>query len=504
MATNNWTRHLLWVVLFLTFFGLLGTSLAQTEGGVLKIAVTTGPPTLDPHFSPSRATGDIAINVFEGLVGFDKDFSVRPQLAESWEVSDDGLTYTFHLRPGVVFHNGREVNADDVKASLERILEISPSKSRLQDIESIEVVDDRTVRLHLSQPNGPLLQTLATPTVSILPAEAIEGKPGGEAELIGTGPYEVAEWLPDRYVRLTRFDDYVPREGEPGGSTGMREACVAEVQFIPVPEDSSRATGLQTGEYHIADFLPYGAGRRLQQTPEIEILEVQQHMMPFMYFNHAEERITSDMEMRQAIQAALNNEEMMAVASEGYGSLNPSYYFGVWATDEGSELYNQQDLEKARRLMEEAGYDGQPITIVTNTGYDVMYRSALMVERQLQEAGFDTDLQVYDWPGSLAVRSDGNWDLFFSGHLLQEDPSIIEFHLQPATSPFAYDDPQVSELFSEGRKASDQEQRQEIYAELQDYLYDTAAWVKLFDQNIFQGHTEQRRRVSSLALHACL
>jgi peptide/nickel transport system substrate-binding protein len=465
---------------------LLITTLA-TASGVLRIATASGPPTLDPHFSNTRATADISFNMFEGLVGYAEDLSVHPQLAESWTISDDGLTYIFKLFPGILFHNGRTVTSNDVKVSLERVLQISPARTSIADIIAVDAIDELTVQLTLSQPAGPLLQHLASSNAVILPAEAIEGRPGGQADIIGSGPFRFVEWLPDRHVRMARFDDYVQRPGAPSGNIGAREALVDEVFFVPVPEDSARANGLETGEYQVADFLPYGAGRRLLQNRETVITELEQHMMVFAYLNNADHRLTTNPILRRAIQAALNHDDMLAVATEGYGSLNPSYYFGSWNSDRGTGNYNLKDPQLARRLLADAGYSGQEIVIVTNTSFDVMYRSALMIERQLQSVGINTRLEVYDWPGSIAVRAQGEWDVFMSGHLLQIDPSIIEFHLRPATSPFKHDDDVVTDLFARARAASDPSERAELYAQLQEHTYQTVPWIKLFDQNVFQG-----------------
>ncbi len=463
---------------------LAGTATAQN---VLRIAQTSGPPTLDAHFNPSRITGDIAMNVFEGLVGYGEDLSIRPQLAESWTISDDGLLYTFTLHEGVEFHNGEVLTADDVLASLERVLAISPEQARFGSISEINVVDDHTVELVLSEPNSVLLQALAATYAVVMPRSAIEGVPGGEAEIVGTGPFQLAEWLPDQHVRLVPFENYVSRNGEANGNVGQKDVLVDELRFLPVPEESARANGLQTGEYDVADFLPYSAGRRLAQEPGLEIVEVEQHMMVFAYFNFRDEHISANTSFRQAVQAVLNHDEIMAVASEGYGSLNPSYYFGFWTSDGGTHLFDQRDPELARQLLADAGYNGETVTIITNTGYDVMYRSALMIERQLQSIGVNTAVEVYDWPGALAARAEGNWDIFLSGHLLQEDPSVIEFHLQPSSSPFAFGSEQVSEYFQQGRLETDYDVRHDIYTDMQAYLYENAVWIKLFDQNIFQG-----------------
>lgn len=467
--------------------GTLVFAAPPRRGGVLRIAATTGPPTVDPQFSSTRATADVAVNVFETLVGRSENFAPSPLLARSWQISDDGKIYTFQLQRGVRFHNGRVMNAEDVKASLERAIQISPRRAALQVIQSVEVVDSSTVRLVLSERYSPLLSALADPPQSILPVEAIKDRAGGRAELIGSGPFRFVEWVPDRHVRLAKFGEYVPRSGSAEGTTGRKEAYVDEVLIIPVPEEGARVAGLETGEYHVVDFLPYKAGRRLASNPKLRLLERKQHMMPFVYFSHVPGRITADVRIRRAIQAALDHEEILAGAADGFGRLNPSFHWGVWESTAGSDLYNMRNPDLASRLLREAGYDGRPLVILTNTSFDVMYRSALVVERQLQRVGFKTQLEVYDWPGSLAARRRFEWDLFFSGHLLQEDPSIIEFHLLPQSSPFAHNNPMVTGLMRQARLTADFKKRRELYEQLQRLLYRNATWIKLFDQDIFQG-----------------
>ena len=481
--TRSPTLRGLIAALFAVLLFAAGLASAQT----LRIAYLAGPPTLDPHLSTTRATADIAINVFETLVGYGEDFSIQPQIATAWQVSDDGLTYTFDIRQGVTFHDGSDLTSEDVVASIERIREIGAYRARLADVTEVVAVDDHTVQLTLSQPNAALFSAFSDPLMAIIPAEVVDSEELNGDQLIGTGPFSFVEWLPDQHVRLAKFDGYVQHEGEASGNTGGREVFVDEVLFIPVPEEGARSAGLQAGEYHIVDGVPYGAGRRLMESDEVEILQFEQYMKPFIYVNQQESRITGDINIRRAIQAALNHEEILAVAAEGYGTVDPSIGFGVWSTDAGSEFFDIRDQELAREYLAAANYDGNPVVLVTNTDYDVMYRSALMIERQLKQVGFEVEVQVYDWAGSRAVRDTFEYDLFISGHLLQVDPTVIEFHLQPETSPFAYDDPVASELLAEGRRETDQAKRQEIYAELQRRVFEQVAWIKLFDQNTFQG-----------------
>jgi len=464
---------------------VLGAGLASAQ--TLRIGYLAGPPTLDPHLSTTRATADIAINVFETLVGYGEDFSPQPQIATSWEVSPDGLVYTFDIRQGVTFHDGSTLTSEDVLASIERIREVGAYRARLADVTELTAPDEYTIQLTLSQPNASLFSAFADPLMAILPAEVVDSPELTGEQLIGTGPFRFVEWLPDQHVRLAKFDEYVQHEGEASGNTGARVAYVDEVLFIPVPEEGARAAGLQTGEYHIVDGVPYGAGRRLMGSDEVEILQFEQYMKPFIYINQQETRPTGDINIRRAIQAALDHDEIFAVAAEGYGTVDPSIGFGVWTTDAGSEYFNLDDQELAREYLAAANYDGTPIVLVTNTDYDVMYRSALMIERQLKEVGFEVEVQVYDWAGSRAVRDTFEYDLFISGHLLQVDPTVIEFHLKGETSPFAYDDPVASDLLDQGRRETDLAKRQEIYAELQRRVYEQVAWIKLFDQNTFQG-----------------
>lgn len=464
---------------------VLGAGLASAQ--TLRIGYLAGPPTLDPHLSTTRATADIAINVFETLVGYGEDFSPQPQIASSWEVSADGLEYTFHIRQGVTFHDGSALTSEDVLASIERIRKVGAYRGRLTDITTVTAPDEFTIQLTLGQPNAALFAAFADPLMAMLPAEVVDSPELTGDQLIGTGPFRFVEWLPDQHVRLARFDGYVQHEGEASGNTGARVAYVEEVLFIPVPEEGARAAGLQTGEYHIVDGVPYGAGRRLMESEEVEILQFEQYMKPFIYINQQESRITGDINIRRAIQAALNHEEIFAVAAEGYGTVDPSIGFGVWTTDAGSEFFNLHDQDLARQYLAAANYDGTPIVLVTNTDYDVMYRSALMIERQLKQVGMNVEVQVYDWAGSRAVRDTFEYDLFISGHLLQVDPTVIEFHLRAETSPFAYDDPVAADLLDQGRRETDLAKRQAIYAQLQHRVYEQVAWIKLFDQNTFQG-----------------
>lgn len=464
---------------------------APTYGGTLRVAVATNPPTLDPHATTHTAPREIGLHVFENLVTFNARYQVVPQLAAKWDISSDGKVYTFYLRKGVKFHNGKEMTAEDVKASVDRFKQYSPRRGELDDLTKVEVVNDYTVKMYLAKPSGPFLASLANPIgqLAILPKEAVEGRPLGKVDLIGTGPFKFVEWIPDRWVKLARFKDYKPEQGPASGFGGSRVAYVDEIMFIPVPEASARVAGLQTGEYDFADMLPAESVSRLSKVKGLKIVQLGPYNYPVMYLNFAGK--LKDLKLRQAIQAALNMEDIMEVASSGAGRLDPGFYFREQAfySDAGKELYNQSNPQKAKELLKEAGYKGEPLVMVTNTDYDYMYKAALVILQQLKKIGLNVKIEVYDWPGALAVRKDlSKWDLFFSGHSTRFDPSANDFYFLSKTTFFGYNNPKMDALIDKAGLTTNAEDRFKFYDDIQRIIYDDAVMIKLYDQNIFEGY----------------
>jgi peptide/nickel transport system substrate-binding protein len=477
-------------VLAASSLALAGT---PVSGGVLRAALTASPPTLDPHAATHLAVREVGLHMFEGLLTFDSKFQVVPQLAEKWEVSADGKVYTFTLRKGVKFHNGREMTADDVRASVERFRSIAPRRNELDGVAKFEIVNPSAVRFTLNKPDAAFLAAIANPIcqLAILPKEAVEGKPINKAELIGTGPYKFVEWIPDRWVKLARFAEYRP-EGkiDAGGFGGARTAYADEIRFIPVPEPGARVAGLQTGEYDFADFLPSASIPQLTGERSLKIVRLGPQNYPTVYFNHTG-RFKS-LKLRQAVQAALNMDEIMQVANDGDGRVDPGFYFKeqVWYSTAGGKLYNQKNPEKAKQLLKEAGYKGEPVTFVTNTSYDYMYKAAQVIQQQLKKVGMEVKLGVYDWPGSLDVRKDmSKWDLFTSSHSARFDPSANDFYFRAKTSFLGYSNPKMEALLDKASAATKFQDRYKIYEEVQKLIYEEVVMLKLYDHYTWQGQS---------------
>ncbi len=463
------------------------------QGGMLRAALTASPPTLDPHSATHLAVREVGLHIFESLLTFDSKFQVVPQLAERWEVSRDGKVYTFYLRQGVKFHNGKEMTAEDVRASVERFRTMAPRRNELDGVEKMEIVSPYVVRFTLKQADASFLAAIANPIcqLAILPKEAVEGRPINKADIVGTGPYKFVEWIPDRWVRLSRFADYRPKgKLEAGGLGGARHAYADEIRFIPVPEPGARVAGLQTGEYDFADFLPSASIPQLTGDRSLRVVRLGPQNYPTVYFNHTGK--FKNLKLRQAVQAALDMDEIMQVANDGDGRVDPGYYFKeqVWHSAAGGQLYNQKNPAKARQLLQEAGYKGETVVFVTNSDYDYMYKAAQVIQAQLKKIGMNVKLEVYDWPGSLAVRKDmSKWDLFTSSHSMRFDPSANDFYFRAKTTFFGYNNPKMETLLDKASAAIKFEERYKIYEEVQKLIYEDVAMLKLYDHFTWQGHS---------------
>jgi len=466
---------------------------APVQGGILRVALTASAPTLDPHAGTHLAIREIGTHIFEGLLAFDSKFQVVPQLAERWETSADGKVYTFYLRKGVKFHNGREMTAEDVKASVDRFRTIAPRRNELDAVDRIEIAGPAAIRMTLKRIDAAFLAAIANPIcqLAILPKEAVEGKPINKADIVGTGPYKFLEWIPDRWVRVTRFMDYrLEGKVDVGGLGGARHAYADEIRFVPVPEPGARVAGLQTGEYDFADFLPSASMPQLTGDRSLRVVRLGPQNYPTVYFNHKGK--FKNPKLRQAVQAALNMEEIMQVANDGDGRVDPGFYFKeqVWHTAAGGKLYNQKNPARAAQLLKEAGYNGEPVVFVTNTSYDYMYKAAQVIQEQLKKVGMNVTLGVYDWPGSLAIRKDmTKWDMFTSSHSTRFDPSANDFYFRAKTTFFGYENSKMETLLDKASAATKFEDRYKIYEEVQKLTYEDAIMLKLYDHYTWQGHS---------------
>lgn len=454
-------------------------------GGTLNFAFNAQPPTLDPTGTTATATRDITRNIFEQLVTFDSNFEVKPMLAESFEVNEEEKTVTFHLRKGVKFHNGKEMTAEDVVASMEKWAKSSAqATSFLADI-TFSAEGDHQVVAHLQKTGSIDMFIFAdlTQIAAIMPKEIVESAgQKGITEYIGTGPYQFVEWKQDQYIHLKRYEDYQAREEEADGLSGKKMAYVDEIYFHFVTDPSTRVAGLQTGEYHIGNFIPFDSAAQLDADPNVTN-SIRESSFPGLVFNKRE-GVFSDIKMRQAAASAFNMEDMMyaAYGSEDFFTLRHELMLQnqtAWYTDAGKEQYDQRNEEKAKKLLAEAGYNGEEVRILASREYEDYYSLAVVAQQQLEKIGMNVKLEVYDWATVLEKRADPSaYDMFTSGWALRPTPIQYPFLKSSAEWPGWTNSPEIDRIIDEIQSSSSQEEARALTAELQEEFWNYLPIVK--------------------------
>lgn len=447
------------------------------SGGVLRIALDAAPPTLDQPTSTTVATRDTSRLMFETLMTTNSNFEAVPMLAESVDISDDSRTYTFHLRKGVKFHNGKEMTAEDVVASMERWLEKSTITGNVFNGSTWSIIDDYTVELQLQEGSSIVLDTMASAkqAAAIMPKEIVESAPAeGVEEFIGTGPFKFVEWKTDQYIRFERFEDYTPIDKPADGLSGYKEALVDEIYFYLVPDTSTRFAGLQTGEYDFAYGISYDSYDQLVNDPNLEpILAPSANAV--VVFNKIK-GLGANEEFRRAVNTAVDAEEIMLGAFP-----NPDFYWldagymdiniKKWASQAGSEYYNQANPEKAKQMLEEMGYNGEEFRLMATRDYDHHYNIAVVLHEQLQNIGVNSTLEVYDWPTVTERNSDPDlWEAYITTFSTVSTPPQL-LHISPSSKggvPNEYIDSRMLAL----ETAETDEEAVRLWDEIQQYSWE--------------------------------
>ena len=479
------------------------------RGGTLVVAAIGEPQTLDEHQTTAGITAEIGYCMYETLFAYDHEYQPKPMLAESYDVSEDGLNHTFKLRQGVPFHNGKEMTSEDVVASMTRWGEISGvGKALFAATESIEATDDYTVEMVTSKPYGTILIALCSNTqaCTIHPKELLDeyGLDPLE-EYIGTGPYQFVDRQADAYIRFERFEDYAAIEGEPDGYGGGKQAWVDQIDFIPVPDEAARVAGMQAGDYHIVMQLSNDHYDTLKDVESLRVNILPPSNWDVFFLNWAQPMM-ADPVMRKAFQASLDHMPILQSSRGGgdFVQLDPSLMMKPtpWYSTAGEELYNIADPELAAQYLEEAGYDGTPVRFMCTQEYAYMYGAAVVAQQQLENAGFVVDLQVTDWATVLERRAMKDaWDVFVTGHGFVPDPSQISYVGQMNIYPGWWDDEDSLALSADLLSEPDFEVRFDIWEQIQMNAYEQVPAVKTGDSSVISvwsrqvgGYTDQLQR----------
>ncbi len=445
----------------------------------LNIAINANPPSLDVPAVNSNIVGGIGMHIFEPLFSLDASSQPTAVLADSYEVSGDGKVYTIKLRQGVKFHNGQEMTADDVVASMTRWLEKSGKAAPLLGGSTFEKVDDYTITMTMPEAYSDALNVLAgnIQWAAIMPKSVVEAATDeGIGEYIGTGPYKLVEWKQDQYVHLTKYEEYQQPAGESSGFTGEKLAATENLYFRVVTDATTRIAGVQTGQYDVAEGIPADQYSILAADSNVALSTKTAGTLN-LFFNTTV-GVMANEGVRDAIMMALNCDEisMGAYGEPALYVVNPGWCNPAdaqWGSTAGEAVYNKGDKEGAKAAAEAAGYKGEEIVMVTTPDYPEMYNATLVVCQQLIEAGFNATIMESDFATFMERRADPNQ---FSLFITSNSYNLSPVQLSVLGSSWAgLNAPEVQEGIKGIRMAASSEESRAAWENLQNFLYEYGA-----------------------------
>ena len=444
-------------------------------GGILKVGLQADPTALDPHLQSLTAIWHVVEHIYNRLVRVQPDLTVAPELAESWEISEDGLTYTFKLRSGVTFHNGRPMVASDVVYSFERLVDpatASTSAADLASMESVEAPDDQTVVLTLTEPDASLLANLAGQATIIIPREVVEENGDLSQVAVGTGPFVFVEYVPNTRVVLEKNPNYW-EEGLP---------YLDGMELIPISEDTSRTTAVVTGTVDFIEYAPLRDIEVLEGDENLTVAGSENTNIRFLAFNLTRPPF-DNLQVRQAIAMVIDREAVLGPTVFGHGEatqiLFPANY---WAALDAP--IPAPDIEGAKALLAEAGFpDGFSTTITSWSAYSFLSNAAVVIQEQLKQIGIEAELNLVENATMIdQVYVTKEFDIAVTGTSAYVDPNavLLDFKTGESGNFAGYSNPEVDALITQGIAATDQAARTEIYQQIQEILLEDLPWINLF------------------------
>jgi len=456
-------------------------ALAQSDpvsGGTLIWGHSETTQNLDMHQTGTASTGRLLQNVHNSIVTVDKDLNVIPNLATSFEQSEDGLTYTFKLRPGVKFHNGKTMTSADVKFSFERVRDPATGAVNFEvfnSVASIDTPDDLTVIVRLSQINAPFLSRLAENGAGVIMPEG-SGDVQGTTP-IGTGPFKFIRREFGNEVELERFDDYW--DGP---------AYLDKIISREITEPTVRLTGLRTGELHMINDIPADRMSEIKNDPDFQVLTWFPLNWDFLNMNHDFEPF-KDARVRKAFDLMIDKEALLDGALWGEGKTTASPSYPTSASYNSDLVQRPQDFAAARALLAEAGYGPGELKVVfkVTTNYPYHVEAAQIMLEWFREGGVDmsiVQLTWSDWLGQVWVDQD--FEITMMNFFTLWEPDFLYYSLWNSTGAFNYrniNDPVIDALTEKARVTVDPAARADIYKAVQQRVFDETHDVYLWFRN---------------------
>ncbi len=479
MKRNTMLTMVFTVVGFMvSYIPSVSAETCPVKGGTLVWGHSETTQNLYIHQTGTISTLRILQNIHDGLVTADKDLNIIPELAESYEVSSDGLTYTFNLRKGVKFHDGSDLTSADVKYSFETLMDPDTgavNKPVFNSVGSIDTPDDYTVIIKMDQINMPFLGRLAG-----LGAGAIipEGSASIQGETpIGAGPLKFVRREMGNEVELERFDDYW--DGP---------ACIDRLIAKEVTEPTVRLTGLRTGEMDLINDIPADRIEEIKNDENLNVLSWSHGVFDFVNLNYKYEPF-QDERVRLAIDYMIDKEMLLQGALWGQGKIAASPGFASSASYNKSLKQRPQDIAKAKALLAEAGYGPGDLKVVfkATTNYPYHVEAAQILVEWFRQAGVELTIEQLtwaDWLSQVWVDKDFEMSMMNFNSIWEED--FLYYSLYNSTGGFNYrgiNDSVIDELTEKARVTVDDGARADVYREVQQRVFDKVHDIVVWHRN---------------------
>ena len=471
------------------------------SGGVLIFARPDEPLTMDPFIPADNGSIWAIEQVCDTLVEADATGEgVAAGLAESWEVSEDELAYTFKLRDAK-FSNGEPVTVEDVVFSYQKVARPDGTYGFLfGPVASIEAVDDMHVRFTLKEPYSPLISSISIFAASVVHKATYEADPEkfGIAPVC-SGAFKVDEYKRGSHLTLSRNEHYWGKDAD-----GQSLPYLDGVEMRYVPESNARVLGLINGDFDVISTVPFNQTAAVKALPGVE-LEVQpMYRLDYIYLNHSKAPI-SDKNIRLALNHAANREAIMQTVYFGHGEIPNSYMPKInYHCDDVPKL--EFDLEKARKLVADSGYDGTPIELQIDTGNAPFRQIATILQQGWTAAGLNVKLAEYDVGTAWGHTETGDYQAYMSyitSDLNEQDElATLQGDYTSGSNAFFswYENDEVVALLGKARAVSDPGQRLELYCQVQQIVYHDGYSIPINfvpAVNAYQGHVRNWRNLTT-------
>jgi peptide/nickel transport system substrate-binding protein len=451
--------------IFLTITFLIPIAHAQKPiyGGSITIAQGVEPPGLDPTTATSAVIPRVVYsNILEGLVKIDRNGKIAPALVRDFKISKDGKEYTFILKKGVKFHDGKPFDAEDVKFTFERLMDPKTATAHpeyYKDIDSVQVVDSHTVKIKMKNVNSMFLFNLARPDSIIVNKQAVDRL---KSAPIGTGPFKFVEWVRGDHITLAKFDDY-HRKGIP---------YIDKVTFNFIGDPSAQIASLKAGDIDVIayDVSPENA-LLLEKDPKFKVLNGYTTTKVILSTNNSRKPF-NDVRIRRAMAHAIDRTALIKGAMSGYGvpigsHMDPGNPYYIDLTP-----YYPYNPEKAKQLLKEAGYaDGFEAVIKLPERYVYARRSGEIIADMFSQVGIRLKIELTEWGQWIdRVFKNADYDLTVIGHA---EPFDINIYANPKYY-FRYDSPKFQETLKKAEMEADPKIRKELYIACQKIITEDA------------------------------